>query len=103
MPYLLDRNEKSYKQSVLTGVTGESIKIAPKISKVTVSLLPSGGASGKVQFTTSTYKEIDEGTATWFDWPKGVISVNTYDGINFPITGLRPVSSSGTLVMEVVL
>ena len=55
-----------------------------------VSVMP--GTSATVQYTTSTYAELDAGTATWHDWPAGSVSTTTSDDVKTCITALRLVS-----------
>lgn len=67
----------------------------------TITLVCSG-SSGKVQYTTSSAVAVVAGTATWQDWSRGVISATASDIPEGPITGVRGVSSSGTVTLEVV-
>lgn len=103
MTILLKQTDKSYKAVIASGQTSLAVKIPTGVQQVTVMLIPAGGASGKSQFTTSTYADIAAGTATWVDMPKGVVSATSYEGINFPVTAVRGVSVSGNVTLEVVL
>lgn len=87
------------KSVVGAGTTGNSVKV--RNWPCTVSLVCSG-SSGKVQYTTSTYEDIDAGTAVWQDWSRGVIAATASDIPEGPITGLRGVSGAGAVTLEVV-
>lgn len=55
-----------------------------------VSVMP--GTSAKVQYTASAYADLEDGTATWHDWPAGSVSTATADDVKTCITALRLVS-----------
>lgn len=91
---------KQWKSVVATGSTGNAYKLDK--FPVTITLVCSS-SSGYIQFSTSSYEEIDAGTATWSIWSRGTISSTATDIPEGPVTGLRGVSSSGAVTLEVVL
>lgn len=75
----------SYQGQVANGQTGPAVFIPDDINIITVGLVPSGGASGKIQYTLSTPVAIDAATATWRDWPSGAVVVVTDDVLTGPV------------------
>ena len=69
---------------------------------VSIRVIPSGGASGKAQFSTSTPADLQAGTGVFDDWSKGTVSANTAVASEGPITAMRFVSVSGAITGEVV-
>jgi hypothetical protein len=93
----------SYSGVVETGATGPAVYIPKEIEAVvSVGLVPAGGASGKVQYTLSPPAAVEGATATWRDWPGGVVTETTDDVLVGPVTAVRAVSSSGDVTLEVV-
>lgn len=97
-------NGYAYSETIASGVNGNTIIIPPKENKednITCRII-AGAGTGKFQFTTSKDSAVLAGTETWTDWPKGAVTGTDYDIVNGPITGLRGVSTSGEIVIEVV-
>lgn len=56
--------------------------------------------SGKVQYTTSPYLDIVDGSAVWVDWNLGTVTEDTSSGSPGPVTGVRGVSVVGAITLE---
>lgn len=71
----------------------------------TVTCIPQTGSptgSGKIQYTTSLPSLIESGEALWIDWSRGEVSDTASDVPEGPVSGIRGVSISEALVLEVV-
>lgn len=91
-----------YTETVASGQIGSSVIIPPMTDKrITVSII-CGAGSGKVQTTTSSDASIAGGTATWLDWASGAVSGTVADALLGPVTGIRAVSISGPVAIEIV-
>lgn len=93
-----------YSETIADGATGDTVLIPPfggKKSAITCRII-AGSNTGKFQFTTSSDSAVAAGTATWTDWPKGAVTGTDYDVLDGPVTGLRGVSSSGEITIEIV-
>ncbi len=100
-PSMLGTN-KSASLVVPDGATSAPIIINEGIRTVTICLIPANGASGKAQYSTSSAENVDNGTANWRDWPRGVITEIQDDVLNAPVTAVRAVSEVGSLTLEAV-
>ena len=90
-------------EELLTGVTSDPVIIPPTNgAPVTVTML-AGANTGKIQFTTGSDAAVAAATATWHDWPLGVITGSDSDTLLGQVTAVRGVSSAGTVNFEVVL
>ena len=71
---------------------------------VQVGLTPTGGASAKVQYSISPAAAVNAGTANWFDWTPGAVTVATAATLSFPVTAVRcAVTGSGSVVFEALI
>ena len=91
-----------FQGTVATGQTGAPVYTNDAVGPVSVGLVPAGGASGKVQYTLSPAAAVAGATATWRDWPSGVVTETTDDVLTGPVTAVRAVSVSGNVTLEVV-
>ena len=94
-----------YTEDIANGENGESIYVHPINSpsnSITCTVIP-GGNTGKIQTTTSPKANIEAGTATWSDWAEGDVTTTTSDVIEGPVTGIRGVSVSGAITIEIVI
>ncbi len=99
-----------YSGEVLTGITGPIFLVSGKLleSNITITLI-AGAGTGKIQFSTSLRSilvsddENTESNAIWQDWEEGDITGTMTIVITGKITGLRCVSSSGTMNWEIVV
>jgi uncharacterized protein YcfJ len=92
-----------YAETIATTETGETVKI-PTIQmwrNITVTLV-AGANTGKIQTTTSSDAAVAAGTATWADWDLGTQTGTVSDVITGPVTGIRGVSVSGEVKIEIV-
>lgn len=64
---------------------------------VTVTVIP-GMGSAKVQYSTSSRAAVSNGTASWLDWPHGMVSLPRTDAVMVPIMALRLVSSADAIL-----
>jgi hypothetical protein len=94
-----------YTETIADGATGDDIRIFPlglDGPRVTCRII-AGANTGKFQFTTSPDANVIAGTATWSDWPRGVVTGTVWDALTSQVTGLRGVSVSGEIKIEVVI
>lgn len=89
----------SGKVTVATGETSD-YAILPYNAESSVAVYPSGRA--KCQYTLSKVADVEAGTATWIDWPLGVVSANDADTIIGVASAVRLVSLQGEATMEVI-
>lgn len=79
--------------SLSSVANGDWILVPMGINYLSMTLIPTGGGKGKVQFTTDTLAVVKAGTAeTAIDWPAGEVAVNTSDRC-IPVTALRLVQT----------
>lgn len=73
---------------------GKAIIIPDGVNTVAVTVVPSGGASAKVQATTDLINLVEQESASvvWVDWDAGLVSANTQDYC-VPVTAIRLVQS----------
>ncbi len=93
-----------YTETIATGATGDDVRVYPMGMDGTriTCLIIAGAGSGKFQFTTSSDADVAAQTATWSDWPKGAVTGTDWDALTSQVTGLRGVSTSGEIVIEIV-
>lgn len=93
-----------YAESIGTGATGKDIRIPPLPAGKTIHIaLIAGANTGKFQVSSSSDAAITAGTATWSDLTLAAATGTVRDEITASITGLRGVSTSGAIVIEVVI
>jgi len=93
-----------YSETIADGATGDSLIVTPisaKNNRITCCVI-AGAGSGKIQTTISSDAKITAGTATWIDWYKGNVSGTDCDVIIGPVSGIRGVSVSGEIKIEVL-
>jgi len=81
----------------------DPIIIPDGINKISVTLVPSGGATAKVQTSTDKVNDLEQGDSglTWIDWYAGIVSVATQD-VAEPVSGMRFVQvGSGAVLLKV--
>lgn len=102
------RNSKQtawhYEETIGTGATGDDIIIpaSPQVKAVTCTLI-TGSNTGKFQISTSSNSKVVAGTAVWQDWDAGTTTGTLTATTTGPITGVRGVSVSGEVSIEVVV
>jgi hypothetical protein len=92
-------------ETVTAGNTSDALKIphTPPGREISVTAIPGGGGTAKVQFTTSPDADVVGATATWQDWPLGDISSTASDRILSQVTALRFVATTANADFEVVI
>ena len=93
-----------YTAVITTGATGDDLKI-PVLEagrQVTCTII-AGANTGRFETTTSPDAAVAAGTATWFPWSLGTQTGTVADAITSPVTGVRGVSVSGEITIEVVI
>lgn len=96
------RSNQGYSETIANGLTGAAVYIQDEMQSVSVGIIPAGGASGKAQYTLSPGSAVEAGTATWRDWPAGVVAATTDDTLIGPVTAVRGVSAAGNVTIEIV-
>ena len=93
-----------YTATITTGATGDTVVIPslPPGKTINIALI-AGSNTGKFQVSTSSDAAVTAGTATWSDLTLSGTTGTVRDEITAPITGLRGVSTSGTITIEVVI
>lgn len=93
----------SVKETIADGENGDSyiIPTGEINSRITCTLI-AGANTGKFQITTSPDADIVDESAVWQDWVKGNTTGTAHDVLIGPITGLRGVSVSGEIIIEIV-
>jgi len=93
-----------YTETIAGETTGDSVIIPALIAGKNITCrLICGANTGKVQTTTSVDSAVAAGTATWVDWALGDVTLTKTDVTTGPITGIRGVSVSGEVTLEVVI
>ncbi len=54
------------------------------------------GTDAKVQYSLSSYADLEADTAVWHDWPSGTVTAATVDGIAGNVSALRLVSTGAS-------
>lgn len=71
---------------------------------VQVGVTPTGGASVTVQYSISPTAAVSGGTANWFNWSAGAVTVATAATLGFPVTAVRvAVTGTGSVVFEALI
>lgn len=94
-----------YSEIIADGEISDPIKIKPNgkgISNISCTLI-AGANIGKFQITTSSDADVKAGTAIWQDWVKGDSTGIVSDVLVGQITGIRGVSVSGEVKIEIVI
>lgn len=85
--------------SAADGQTSEVVRVNNWPCAAALNL---AGGSGYLEYTLSLPSHIAAGTARWHTWAAGTVVESTVDYPPAPITGIRAVSVSGAVVLEVV-
>lgn len=94
-----------HKEVIADGQNGDTIRIFPLglgLTRITCRVI-AGAGTGKFQFTTSPDADVLDDSAVWSDWPKGSATGTEWDVLQSQVTGLRGVSISGEITIEVVI
>lgn len=75
--------------SLAAASNGEWILIPKGVRRITVTVVPGGGATAKIQTSTDSIEIIKSGTGiTAVDWDAGAVSSTTQD-VAYPVTAMR--------------
>ena len=94
-----------FSEVITDGATGNDIHI-PSLppGKTPTVVIRAGAGSGNVEFTMSDDDDVLAGTATWDQyWPLGASTGTVADTLEGTVTGIRGVSISGEITIEVVI
>lgn len=93
----------TYSETIADSEVGASIAVTPAqpFSPITCTLY-AGSNTGKFQYTTSSDEKVSSETATWIDWDEGNSTGTVVGIVDAPVTGLRGVSVSGQITIEIV-
>ena len=94
-----------HSETIGDGEDGNTIRIFPTQPDggVVSCGVIAGSNVGKMQFTLSSDNDVITDNAVWSDWPKGNVTGSEYDALVGPVTGLRGVSITGQIKIEVVV
>jgi len=87
-------DERYFHDATVTDTTSSPLRIPAVGRDAAVSVTP--GTDAKIQFTLSSYDEIETDNAVWEDWPSGVVTSATYDVITGAAAALRIVSTGAS-------
>lgn len=97
--WFITKTRFSYKESIASGATGDSVMIPPGQGEVNITLAPTGTA--KLQYSQDTMQAIKDGSADWFDWPDGEVSSVTNKVMSNTVSAVRGVSITGTVTLHI--
>ena len=93
-----------YTETIATTATGDSVIIPSLDAGKTIAVtLIAGAGTGYIQFTTSSDAAVKADTAVWQTWSLGNKSGTAGLSFAFPVTGIRGVSVSGEIIIEVLI
>jgi len=92
--------EKSWYYKETKSSPGNGQWILKPNGTIAMGLMLAVTGSGKVQATNSSIDEIEAGTEIAFDWPQGIVIINTVDEVT-QVTAIRQVNISGTTILLV--
>lgn len=88
--------------SVSMATAGNSAAvIIDDLAGATITVAPTSPAVAKCQYTTSSKRDIELGTAIWIDWPQGFVSTPKSDAMLYRVVALRLVTT-GAAKLEVL-
>lgn len=67
----------------------------------TITVIPGGGGTMLVQYSTSSPDEISSGTGNWNNWPAGSVSAYTSDSLIGAANYIRASATTANGVLEV--
>jgi hypothetical protein len=93
-----------HEETIADGETGNDIRIPPlPAGKVIAARLIAGAGTGKFQDTMSSDEDVTAGTAVWDDWYVGTQTGTVSEILRPNVTGIRGVSVSGEITVQVVI
>ena len=94
----MTRTTLATKISVPAGTTSNPVFITD--INATVTVIPGGGGSMSVEYSTSPTDLINN-TATWATWPAGTVTVRTDDSLVGRISAVRAIATTAAGTLEV--
>ena len=92
----IDAQGFEYEETLSSAVNGAAVIIPDSVKNISVTLVITGGGSGKMQSTTNKLADVISDTGVvWVDWDAGVIAATAQDAM-LPATAIRMVNVSGT-------
>ena len=88
-------------ETIADGENGATLQVPTTGRPITCTLI-AGANTGKIQITTSSDAAVAAGTCTWIDWDYGDTTGTQPDVLTGPVTGIRGVSISGEVSIEIV-
>lgn len=68
------------------------------LAPVSMTVIPIGGSTGKIQTTTYPRSMVEAGTAVWTDWPPGVVAAAATAILDSGVTAAKLVLSTGASI-----
>jgi hypothetical protein len=87
-----------FHSATVTNATSDPL-VLPSIGRE-VAVAVSPGTNALVEFTLSSYADIEADTAAWYSWPSGTITADTTDSVSGAVSALR-LTSTGASSWEV--
>ena len=87
-----------FHSATVTNATSDPL-VLPSIGRE-VAVAVSPGTNALVEFTLSSYADIENDTAAWYSWPSGTITADTTDSVSGAVSALR-LTSTGASSWEV--
>jgi len=95
---------RHFRETLAAGATGAPVMIGRDILPATVSVYPSAGATGRIEYTLAPPADVQAGAATvvWLPWNHGDAGTNAVDVLTGPVTAIRGVATGGAIDWEVL-
>lgn len=87
-------------EDVATGITSDPVIISNTVSTIILALIISSG-TGRIEATLSSISKIKAGTANWFSWDAGDVSITTND-VSEKANAFRVVNTAGSVTLEML-
>jgi len=101
-----DGNTGGYTYTVdIANGESDTVKLfsAGRGMSIGVAILVCGVNTGRIDFTIDSHEMIDDGTAVWVVWDKGVVTGTQIDTFRIKMTALKGVSVSGAITFKLFL
>lgn len=99
-----EKNGYFYQEIIADGLNGKAVLI-PNDNYDGIAFtcgIIAGENIGKFQFSLSSLSDVLDGNANWQNWPKENVTGSDYDTLEGPVTAIRGVSVSGSVIIEIV-
>jgi len=81
-----------FHSETVTDATSEPL-VLPALDRDSAGVAVTPGTSARVEYSLSSYADIEGDTATWHEWPHGDIADALSDAVDARVTALRLVST----------